>query len=113
MNPTPGIQPIVILTMKVKRKNHQYSDLEARPLKSMYFPKQVLIDSVNVKAFSPVSGRRGCCSGSKVLSIGSFPTIDPVWQGYSFRTERFRGHTVIQVQLLGREAYQGRTRRCT
>ena len=32
--------------------NHQYSDREARPLKSTYFPKHVLIDSEKVKTLS-------------------------------------------------------------
>jgi hypothetical protein len=32
----------------VNRKNHQYSDLEARPSNIAYFEKQVRIDSLNV-----------------------------------------------------------------
>jgi hypothetical protein len=32
----------------VNRKNHQYSDLEARPSNIAYFEKQVRIDSPNV-----------------------------------------------------------------
>ena len=35
-------------TIKENRKNHQYSDRDALPLKSMYFWKHVLIDSVKL-----------------------------------------------------------------
>ena len=56
MNPTPGIHPVAIRTMKVRRKNHDYSEREARPLKTMYFWKQVLIDSVKLNSLFPEAG---------------------------------------------------------
>ncbi len=33
------------LTRRVKRTNHQYSERDARPLKSAYFAKQIFMDS--------------------------------------------------------------------
>lgn len=48
MIPRKGIQKVTIRTMKENRKNHQYSGREALPLKSMYFWKQVLMESVKL-----------------------------------------------------------------
>ena len=46
IHPITGIKFKTRFTIKVNRKNHQYSEREARSPKSMYFWKQVFIDSV-------------------------------------------------------------------
>jgi len=43
--------PVAIVANNTNRNHHQYSEREARPEKSAYFEKQVLIDSPNVILF--------------------------------------------------------------